>query len=130
MTETEIIITADSLTPAVEELLTRIVVTEQLTGREESGYLIGFDVEAANVPTMIIRALAEIRHIATEQHGEVIACEVAGIQQTDEGHRLWGTIETVQRSDEARESTRVDDITFETVGLTAWKFTLTRSNEG
>jgi hypothetical protein len=123
MTDTEIVITAASPMLALEQLLSDAVQSPVHRPDPEKRYLLGFNVEAGDLTTLMTHAIEEIHALAAEQGASVVACEVSGFHETGEAHRLWGTIECTIAAEHAAMSTRVDHVAIEMVAPGQWRLT-------
>ena len=123
MTSGTLNVTADTPILAVEHLLTNILVGHKPHNAKNGSFMLGYSVEADVIQTLILNAIREIGDLASEHSAGVIGCEVSGLQQTDEGHRLWGIVECVPSLGDVRQATRVDDVVLERVGPMTWHLT-------
>lgn len=123
MTGKTIVITADSPLSAVDHLLREIIPTTPPAGRELESFLLGYSVERAGIPVMAMAAIDEIHALAADHDAIVIGCDVSGLQETDEGHRIWGTIECVETGSARVQATRVDTVRLEHLDRSIWQLT-------
>jgi hypothetical protein len=129
MTQHELVITATSEMLAVEQLLSDTVLRGRQEHAHAKGFLVGYNVEGPDLTALIARAIEEIGALAAEQRARIVACEVSGLHMTDEGHRLWGTIECVTTPGEGNEATRVDSIRLEQSTPGLWRLTATTTSK-
>ena len=101
-------ITAASPIEDIEQLLQNAIISESPLKSHQKSFLLGYNVESAGFDEIIRAAIREIQTLASDYSSRVVACEVSGFHGTDNGHRLWGTIECVANESREEESTRVD----------------------
>lgn len=118
--------TGESLAAAVEDLLESLTVTEATHPDPRHTFLLGYAAEAVDVGTVIQKAAAHISALVSDHEATVVHCEVSGMQQTDEGHRLWGTIECVPSARRAPGQTvaQVRGIEVEQKAPLMWRLTV------
>lgn len=121
MTCQEIVITAQTPLLAVEQLLSAIMQDKHYPTDERGSFLLGFNGEAAGIAAAIECAIQEIADLTAEHDAVAVGCEVSGLQETDEGFRLWGTIECVSSPELTARTTRVDQVTLEQQGTATWR---------
>jgi hypothetical protein len=123
MTRDMIIITAASEMLAVEHLVSAAVTRDKPGADSGESFLLGYNVEAPQLPELIGKAVEEIHALAAEQEARVVACEVSGLHGADDGLRLWGTIECTSSPGTERGSTRVDSVMLEQAERGLWQIT-------
>lgn len=118
-----ITITARDLPLAAEALLRAIFVDQPGESRGDDSFLLGFGAEGPDIPDLIRSAISEIHARTLEQDATIIACEVSGIRPTDDGWRIWGTIECVAEASGILQEPRIDTMTCEQEAQASWRIT-------
>lgn len=118
--------TGETLAVALERLIRSFMASSSTASTTGDAFLLGFTVEAPDISTAIMEAIGHISSLATEYAAKVTDCEVSGIQETDEGHRIWGTIECVPSAIGAsiQPVAKVGGITVEPLTPQIWRITV------
>lgn len=123
--------TADSLVDAVEALLQSLTVMAATQPDPRHTFLLGYAAEAADVGTVVREAAAHISALASDYEATILHCEVSGMQQADQGQRLWGTIECLPSAPGAPSQTvtEVRGIDVEQKTPLMWRLTVHLAGE-
>ncbi len=118
--------TGDTLAVALERLIRSLLASVATGSTTGDAFLLGFTVEAPDISSAILEAIEQISALATEYVADVTDCEVSGIQETDEGHRIWGTIECMPSANDAcrRSGGQVGELTVEQIMPQIWRITV------
>ena len=118
--------TGETLVVALERLIRSLVVSPPTQSTTGDAFLLGFTVEAPDISSAIGEAIGQISALASDNSADIVDCEVSGVQQTDEGHRIWGTIEcTPSVGPVLRESVpQVREVKVEPMAPELWHITV------
>lgn len=134
-TDRRVIVSSNSLQATVEQVLACVILKDDVNvhqtqdaettsgGNQVGSFLLGYGVEAEDLPTLIMKAIEEINALAVDQKAAIIACDISGLRPTGEGHRLWGKIECIASANGPDQSTWVDAITYEHPDSGTWQIT-------
>jgi hypothetical protein len=116
----------DSLAVALERSIRSLVASSAARSISGDSFLLGFTVEAPDISSAIMEAIEHISGLASEYVASVIDCEVSGIQETDEGHRIWGTIECTRSANgpPLQRVAPIGGITVEQTAPQVWRVTV------
>lgn len=123
--------TGHSLAVTIERALESLIALPPERAISGETFLLGYDAEAGEMTTLVSEAVAQIRALAADHAATIVGCEVSGVQQTDEGHRIWGTIECVSCGSEnlRRPVAEIGEVEVEMTSPQAWRLTLALTRE-
>ena len=116
-----ITVTARDLPLAAEALLQAIFAPQPGDCGGGDTFLLGFGAEASDIPDLIRATVSDIHAQATEQDATIIACEVSGIRPTDDGWRIWGTLECTAGTGEVPRRPRPGTMTCDQATPASWR---------
>ena len=123
--------TGDSLALTIEQALESLIALPAERALSGETFLLGYAAEAGEMTTLVREAVAQIQALAADHAATIVGCEVSGVQPTDEGQRIWGTIEcTPSRSVSLRQPmAEIGGVKVEKTSPLAWRLTVDLTRE-
>jgi hypothetical protein len=115
--------TALTIEEALRDALASAIATGSARADERTSILM-FSGEGATPDVALREALADIQASSREQGCRAIDAQLDGVMRTDEGTRIWGTVECVPDAGDAAGTQTVPDVRVTEDGDGTWTVTI------